>query len=88
MCKYTTFISFNPAMEEITSKKSLVNVLGVVYVHTKTSDGGDLYLTRFAAPYHEHFETKNWYESDWFNEKKIRLIGTSSVRYRAKALTW
>ena len=66
-------------MEKTTSKKSLVNVLGVVYVHTKTSDGGDLYLTRFAAPYQEHFEINNWYESDWFNEKKIRLIGTSSV---------
>jgi len=60
-------------------KKSLVNVLGVVYVHTKTSDGGDLYLTRFAEPYHEHFEIKNWYEKDWFNEQRIRLIGTSSV---------
>lgn len=66
-------------MEKSLSKKSLVNVLGVVYVHTKTSDGGDLYLTRFAAPYHEHFEIRNWYERDWFNEKKIRLIGTSSV---------
>jgi hypothetical protein len=60
-------------------KKSLVNVLGVVYVHTKTSDGGDLYLTRFAEPYHEHFEIKNWYEKYWFNEQRIRLIGTSSV---------
>ncbi len=66
-------------MEKLLSKKSLVNVLGVVYVHTKTSDGGDLYLTRFAAPYHEHFEIKNWYERDWFNEKRVRLIGTSSV---------
>jgi hypothetical protein len=66
-------------MEKLTPKKSLVNVLGVVYGHTKTSDGGDLYLTRFAEPYHEHFEIKNWYEKDWFYEKRIRLIGTSSV---------
>lgn len=53
--------------------------MGVVYVHTKTSDGGDLYLTRFAEPCHEHFEIENWYERDWFNTHKIRLIGTSSV---------
>jgi hypothetical protein len=61
------------------SKKTLVNVLGVVYFHSRTSDGGDLYLTRFAEPYHEHFEVENWYEKDWFDAHKVRLIGTSSV---------
>ncbi|MBI5641260.1 MAG: hypothetical protein HZA17_12630 [Nitrospirae bacterium] len=66
-------------MERIASKKTLVNVLGVVYFHSRTSDGGDLYLTRFAEPYHEHFEVENWYEKDWFNAHKTRLIGTSSV---------
>jgi hypothetical protein len=63
----------------MTSIKSLVNVLRVVYAHVKSSDGGDLYLTRFAEPYPEHFQINNWYERDWFNEHKIRLIGTSSV---------
>lgn len=66
-------------MEKLTYKKTLVNVLGVVYVHKKTSDDGDLYLTRFAETYHEHFEIENWYEGSWFNTHKIRLIGTSSV---------
>jgi len=66
-------------MERLLSKKSLVNVLRVVYAHVKTSDGGDLYLTRFAEPYMEHFEIGNWYEKDWFNAHKIRLQGTSSV---------
>ena len=66
-------------MENLTSTRSLVNVLQVVYSHTKTSDGGDLYLTRFAEPYREHFEINNWYERDWFNEHRVRLIGTSSV---------
>ena len=60
-------------------KKTLVNVLGVVYAHTKTSDGGDLYLTRFAEKYQNHFDTDNWYEPSWFNENKIRLKGTGSV---------
>ena len=66
-------------MTRALSKKTLVNVLGVVYFHTKTSDDGDLYLTRFAEPYQGHFEIENWYERSWFNEHKIRLIGTSSV---------
>ena len=66
-------------MEKIAAKKTLVNVLGVVYFHSQTSDGGDLYLTRFAEPYHEHFEIENWYERSWFNMHKTRLIGTSSV---------
>jgi hypothetical protein len=66
-------------VEKATSRKTLVNVLGVVYVHTKTSDGGDLYLTPFAESYHEYFAIENWYERDWFNAHKIRLIGTSSV---------
>jgi hypothetical protein len=60
-------------------KKSLVNVLGVVYAHVKTSDGGDLYLTRFAEPYQKHFDTENWYEPNWFNLRKIKLKGTGSV---------
>jgi serine/threonine protein kinase len=65
--------------EKATPKRTLVNVLGVVYVHTKTSDGGDLYLTRFAESCQEHFAVENWYERDWFNTHKTRLIGTSSV---------
>ena len=60
-------------------RKTLVNVLGVVYAHVKTLDGGDLYLTRFAVQYQEHLETHNWYEADWFNMHKVRLEGTGSV---------
>lgn len=63
----------------VDAKKNLVNVLGVVYGHTKTSDGGDLYLTRFAEKHHKHFEIDNWYETVWFNKHKLRLLGTSSV---------
>jgi hypothetical protein len=56
-----------------------VNVLGVVYLHRKTEDGGDLYLTRFAEPHQEHLEIHNWYEESWFTEHRVRLLGTSSV---------
>lgn len=61
------------------AKKTLLNVLGVVYAHVKTSDGGDLYLTRFAEQYQDHLDTHNWYESGWFNQHKVRLEGTGSV---------
>lgn len=60
-------------------RKTLVNILGVVYAHMQTDDGGDLYLTRFAENYQEHFDTHNWYEKEWFNKHKRRLKGTGSV---------
>ncbi|RJQ50835.1 MAG: hypothetical protein C4526_11285 [Nitrospiraceae bacterium] len=60
-------------------KKSLVNVLGVVYAHIKTGDGGDLYLTRFAEPFQKHFDIENWYEPEWFKTYRIKLKGTGSV---------
>ena len=56
-----------------------MNVLGVVYLHTKTEDNGDLYFTRFAEPHQEHLDIKNWYEETWFNKHRVRLPGTSSV---------
>ena len=60
-------------------RRTLINVLGVVYVHTKTSDGGDLYMTRYAEQYQKHFDIGNWYDPEWFNTHKIRLEGTGSV---------
>lgn len=65
--------------KKVPPSKSLVNVLGVVYVHTKTSDGGDIYLTRFAEQYLKHLEIENWYEPGWFHKHKIKLLGTSAV---------
>ncbi len=66
-------------MKKTAQHKALVNVLGVVYLHTKTEDGGDLYLTRFAEPHEEHLEIKNWFEEGWFTKHRVRLLGTSSV---------
>lgn len=60
-------------------QKSLVNVLGVVYLHSRTEDGGDLYLTRHAESRQEHLEIRNWYEERWFTRHRTRLEGTSSV---------
>jgi hypothetical protein len=66
-------------MQKIAPHTSLVNVLGVVYLHSKTEDGGDLYLTRHAESHQEHLSINNWYEETWFNQNKVRLLGTSSV---------
>lgn len=59
--------------------ESLVNVLGVVYVHQRTHDGGDLYLTQYGLPHAELLDTRNWYEHRWFERNRVRLEGTSSV---------
>jgi hypothetical protein len=67
------------APETTSPEKALVNVLGVVYVHTKTSDGGDIYFTPFAESHQEHLELENWYEKKWFKKNRIRLLGTSHV---------
>jgi hypothetical protein len=61
------------------SRESLVTVLGVVYVHRKTSDGGDLYLTRYGLPFGDFLELDNWYDKSWFETHAERLEGTSAV---------
>lgn len=58
---------------------SLINILGVVYVHQKTSDDGDIYLTRFGYPYSKNLKIENWYQKSWFEKHRVRLQGTSSV---------
>jgi hypothetical protein len=66
-------------MQKPSPHKALVNVLGVVYLHIKTEDGGDLYFTRYAEPHQEHLDIKNWYEEAWFARHRVKLLGTSSV---------
>lgn len=59
--------------------KTLINVLGVVYFHIRTGNGGDLYLTEFAGKYQRHLNIGNWHEKRWFDRHKTRLKGTGSV---------
>jgi hypothetical protein len=54
-------------------------MLGVQYVHLKTLDGSDLYLTRFGIPFWEQLQPENWYARDWFVTHRKRLAGTSTV---------
>ncbi len=58
---------------------NFTNVLGVVYLHHKTSDGGDMYLTQFGQQASVFLEIENWYEREWFEQNSERLQGTGSV---------
>lgn len=74
-------------MSVLVSAESLTNVLGVVYVHKKTCDGGDLYLTRHGLQHADLLEIENWYEPAWFDVHRERLVGTSAVyRVPTKAI--
>ncbi|MBN2187836.1 MAG: hypothetical protein JW699_00170 [Chitinispirillaceae bacterium] len=65
----------------VVAGESLLSVLGVVYSHRKTADGGDMYLTRFGHQYADALELDKWYEKEWFEAKRERLEGTSAVYY-------
>ena len=67
--------------QAVVAAESMLSVLGVVYSHRKTSDGGDMYLTRFGLHYADALEIDNWYEKEWFEAKRERLEGTSAVYY-------
>jgi hypothetical protein len=75
-----------PKSPAVVTAESLLTVLGVVYTHRKTSDGGDLYLTRYGLPFADHLELDNWYEKQWFESNRQRLEGTSAV-YRVPTKT-
>lgn len=55
------------------------SLLGVDYFHLKTSDGGDLYFTRFGLPFWQNLLPENWYAREWFETKRERLEGTGTV---------
>ncbi|HEY5961010.1 MAG TPA: hypothetical protein VIV60_30850 [Polyangiaceae bacterium] len=57
----------------------LLTILGVPYVHVKSAEGGDLYLTRFGVQAPDHLRVENWFDESWFAERRARLEGTSSV---------
>jgi hypothetical protein len=56
-----------------------MSLLGVDYFHLKTADGGDLYLTGFGLPFWKNLLPENWYAREWFEAKRERLEGTSTV---------
>ncbi|MBN1129625.1 MAG: hypothetical protein JXA71_11590 [Chitinispirillaceae bacterium] len=81
-----TDLPHHPRPAAIVTAESLSTVLGVVYTHRKTADGGDIYFTRFGLHYADLLHLDNWYEPSWFESKRERLEGTSSV-YRVPTKT-
>lgn len=57
----------------------LLTILGVPYVHVKSSEGGDLYLTRLGIQAQEQLRIENWFDPSWFDAQRARLDGTSAV---------
>lgn len=58
---------------------NFLRIMGVNYVHHKTADGGDLYLTEYGLPFRQHLDPENWYEENYFRAHRQRLEGTSTV---------
>lgn len=58
---------------------TFVRIMDVNYVHLKTSDDGDLYVTQYGLPFLQHLAPENWYEDTWFTSHRERLAGTSTV---------
>ena len=59
--------------------ESIINLLGVVYVHSDMGDEGDMYLTGYGLQNSDLLEIGNWYERSWFEANRVRLTGTSAV---------
>jgi hypothetical protein len=60
-------------------RTDFIELMGVTYVHSKTNDGGDLYLTKHGVPFWEHLLPENWFTKEWFEANRERLTGTSVV---------
>jgi len=57
----------------------LLTILGVPYVHVKSPEGGELYLTRLGLQKQDHLRIENWFAPNWFTTQRAQLDGTSSV---------
>ena len=51
---------------DLPALRNAISLLGVDYIHLKTADGGDLYLTRFGLPFWKNLLPENWYAREWF----------------------
>ena len=67
------------AVAEALEEATPVELLGVKYLHLKTANEGDLYVTEFGQPFFEHLKPGNWKVNPWFKEKREPLPGTSAV---------
>jgi hypothetical protein len=56
-----------------------MTIFGVEYALAETEDGGDLYLTKFGLLFWRQLRPENWYEPQWFADRRIRLEGSSTI---------
>ncbi|MBU6400616.1 MAG: hypothetical protein KGS61_09875 [Verrucomicrobia bacterium] len=55
-----------------------LRLLRVAYRRLKSAEG-DLYLTRYGAPFWQHLAPENWFAPDWFAARRTQLQGTSTI---------
>jgi hypothetical protein len=77
--KQTSVLRFTPTADMPLPGGRLQTILGVTYVNIKTSEGGDLYLTRFGLQVNELLRIENWFDPEWFARHRYQLDGTSTV---------
>ncbi|MFH1760665.1 MAG: hypothetical protein ABIA63_06150 [bacterium] len=73
----------NPIKINASHNGDFISILSVKYLHVKTENNGDLYLTEYGIPLIENLRPVNWYKKDWFEQNREKLKGTSTV-YRVK----
>jgi hypothetical protein len=52
---------------------SVVRLFGTLYVHQKTSDGGDLWLTVWGWPWRHHLQPEVWFKNGQYTTLGTRL---------------
>jgi hypothetical protein len=64
------------------------SILDVSYIHFKTKNKGDLYLTKYGMPFIENLEPDNFLSDQaWFTRNSARLSGTSfTYKVRTKQI--
>lgn len=61
---------------------SLAKAFGTEYVHVKTSDGGDMWLTHWGLPWREHLDPERWYANGAYVTEGTRLPNSTGHVYK------
>ncbi len=69
--------------EDVPEHGRLVKVLGVDYVHLRTRDGGDLYVTQHGLPHLTTLSPESWYYNQELHSLWERLNGSGTL-YRVR----
>ncbi len=67
----------------VPAEARVVKVMGVDYVHIRTRDGGDLYVTEYGLPFLELVKPDHWYYDPERKKDRERLNGSGTL-YRVR----